>query len=691
MLKGIKNKIKQNKIGKLLMAGILSAVVTLTALPITVKADDPVFDPDITTGSITIHKYEYNGTNKGTGTGAEGDNVPTDATPLNGVTFKITKVATLDDYYKYDGIALPTTAPSVDSSKLEEDTDNQLEKVGEYRTGVTGVNGTDGEIEFSGLSLGIYLVQETDAPSQITGKENDFIVSIPMTNATGTGWLYDVHVYPKNSSAYGEVTLKKYGKVGDDAESELSGATFVLQRQVTLTDASGNSTTSWETVDIKDDAGTAITLTTADTTDATAGTTKGEITVKNLAPATYRFVETSAPSGYIMDGVTAYEFTVEKDSNGVISVDFGNTDTEGNKIKVTNYQPDLVKQVKNSAGTWANAADYSIGDTIPYLITLDIPSNVASLQTFTIKDELPQTGMKYVSGSLKIYDTFSNNTLSGDKTSDFTITQPSDANSTWQITLNKANNANIEKYAGAKLYIYYEAQLTDDAVNASTGNINTATLTYSHEIIPTQANDPQNPNVNLSTSTTTIFDQAVVYTFRITVTKVDGSDTSKKLANVKFDLYKQLTADTTTTPPVKGLPKGTYTKINDTRNSGNAYTTDSNGVISVNGLEAGTYYLVETETVADATGKRYNLLKNPIEISLTYSRTENADGTVSITTYPGDNQDGIFKQTVKNYTGFTLPATGGVGTVVFVFVGVSMMVAAVILFVISRKKNREEK
>lgn len=69
----------------------------------------PTIDFDVNkTGSITIHKYEYNGTDGVTGTGADNQTPPTGAEPLAGVTFKITKIAELNDYYGTDAKAFPT-------------------------------------------------------------------------------------------------------------------------------------------------------------------------------------------------------------------------------------------------------------------------------------------------------------------------------------------------------------------------------------------------------------------------------------------------------------------------------------------------------------------------------------------------------------------------------------------------------
>lgn len=211
---------------KKLLTGLLTLGMTLSMMTMTAFAAGPTtgttekmptIDFDVNkTGSITIHKYEYNGTDGVTGTGADNQTPPTGAEPLAGVTFKITKIAELDAYYGKDSGKLPSVeeAQRIAATKtdsVEKDTD------------------ADGVATFDNLSLGLYLVQETEAPAQITGKVGDFLVSVPMTNADEDDWLYDVHVYPKNKSTYGGVTLQKQGKIGSNPETTLTGVQFKLE------------------------------------------------------------------------------------------------------------------------------------------------------------------------------------------------------------------------------------------------------------------------------------------------------------------------------------------------------------------------------------------------------------------------------------------------------------------------------
>lgn len=66
--------------------------------------------------------------------------------------------------------------------------------------GTAGVMVTDeaGCASADGLAAGLYLVVETEVPVEVTSTTNPFFVSIPMTNAEGNGWNYDVTVYPKS-------------------------------------------------------------------------------------------------------------------------------------------------------------------------------------------------------------------------------------------------------------------------------------------------------------------------------------------------------------------------------------------------------------------------------------------------------------------------------------------------------------
>ena len=632
---------------KKLLTGLLTLAMTLSMMTMTAFAAEgsgtkmPTIDFDVNkTGSITIHKYEYNGEDGKTGTGEDKQTPPEGATALAGVTFKITKIAELET----------------------------------------------GETKFDNLTLGLYLVQETDAPAQITGKVGDFLVSVPMTNAAGDDWLYDVHVYPKNSSTYGEVTLQKKGQIGSTSPADLEGVQFKLE----VKNADG---TTWTQV-TKNNKG--VDIATNGTTDGILTTgSDGKITVKDLAPGDYRFVEVKVPenTGYIADLKTAYRFTVaEKDSPddgatykaGSILIDGEKVDTAQHPIEVINYKPAVEKEVQIKSGDWKNAsADYSVGDTIPYRVTVDVPANIADLKTFTLTDT--PTNQEYQTGTLKIYSdsSLATETLVGE----YTVTSE---NSGWKITFDPKKLSSV---AGEKIYISFKMTLKEGAIVGSTGNTNKINLDYSNKILPDGTPDPGTPE------TDKIENETTVYTFAIAVEKVDASN-GNALNGVTFDLYRKLRNDAAvggnvSENPVKGLT-GKFEKVKTNLTTGSNGT---DGAISVPGLAKGTYYLVETKTNAD-----YNLLKQPVEVKIeaTYTETKTTETKTDTTgktttkttvektlTNTGSSVDGVYKTVVKNSKGFTLPTTGGIGTFVFTFAGIAMMAAAVILLITSKKKKAE--
>ena len=87
-----------------------------------------------------------------------------------------------------------------------------------------------GKSEAKDLELGLYLVVETKVPEMVTSTCNPFFVSIPMTsvdgtNATdgGTRWIYDITIYPKNST--GIPTLEKTLRENKDDTGKHNGTT----------------------------------------------------------------------------------------------------------------------------------------------------------------------------------------------------------------------------------------------------------------------------------------------------------------------------------------------------------------------------------------------------------------------------------------------------------------------------------
>lgn len=653
---------------KKLLAGLLTGAMLLGSMSVSAFAADktPVIDTK-KTGSITIHKYTE-GTATGTAASGKEDasQVPAGAVPIKDVGFTIYKVqdaAKLADYYSTN----PESLPAVSEYCTGSGKNVQLKagvadnKVGdEVKTDVNGV------AEFKNLALGLYLVVETTSPAIVTGPCDPFLISVPMTT-DGDDWLYNVHVYPKNSTAVGGLSLVKTGKAG----AALKGVTFVLQKKNgdSWTDITKKSTA------LGDNTGTVLNLVTNEA---------GKISVEDLSSGTYRFIETSVGAdnkGYIMDGAATYEFKVE--GNDVTYA--GNTGTNIT-IPVTNDKPDMTKEVKNGS-EWKHDADYSVGDKVPYRITVSVPANIAKLKKFALTDT--PTNLKDDVTSVKVTD------KTGKTTIPATATATADGNG---FIIDFAP-ADLTTYAGQNIIVTYNAELLSTAVTTTAGNPNTATLEYSNKILP-DTDDESNPNKPGEPKTDKITDTAVVYTFQIQIEKKAEKADGTPLADVEFDLYKAVdagTAGVATADEVKkaGLDSSkAWKKINET-----SLKTNTEGKVSQSGLKNGEYYLVETKT-----NETYNLLKAPVKVTLNiaYTTTTKAEHNIDETgkttlvkhevektefKNAGVASDGIQIQTVINKKGFTLPLTGGMGTVLFSVIGLALVLAGVVVITASRKKT----
>ena len=687
---------------KRFLTGLLSAALALSlcAMPAMAADNGETITSTINTaqkGSLTINKYE-------------GDKQDPEKL-LDGVTFTAYKVADIvqsteagttdvkmqpvealtkiksdiqiTSETKYDDIK-----DTVDAA-LAEDANPKLTA---FATATTGDNGITGQAVFSEMPVGVYLIVETGAPSQIVNKTANFLVSIPMAKEDGTGWNYDIVANPKNAAVYGGISLKKYGKNynpdGSSTEAPLGGAKFYLQRK------EGNE---WVTV-------TAPTVSNGNgTVDAETGllTTNndGMINITDLAPGTYRFIEHSAPQGYIMDGQAAYEFTINNDQTVTISDAY--KDTLANTIKVVNEKPNMEKQVKTGVDAenkdvYGKATDASVGDVVTWKVTAAVPSNVNKLAKYILTDNM-SNALTWESETEANLTIETNPNVKLEKGTDYTLTVPADGTEggTWTIEFTTAGKEKLAANKVTSISVTFNTTLNKNATVNNTGNLNDAGLTYSNGFKSDDAKYPEQPEPKDEV----IKNQASVYTFGMKVEKVDGKNSSIKLQGAEFDLYLYNGSETN---PTEAELKNNGVKVGN-------YTTDENGKIHVSGLKNGTYYLVETKAPTYSVTENgetktysYNLLKEPVKVvvavqyEVTTTTTITTDENGNVTTNKivsekyvgGEDDSGNYKVIIKNNKGFNLPTTGGFGTLLFSGIGVLLVVAGVGVLLSLKKKNR---
>lgn len=708
---------------KRLFTAALSAVLALSLCAMPAMAEDgsttTAGTPKTSTstidigqkGSITIYKRALDGTVSGTA--GDGETMTAPGTALKDTGFTLYQVMNTEALLAYynglsTGAEPEITVESCFKDKTSYTKENLKDTIHLARE-EEFTNEAEGKVVFNELPVGLYLVIETTSPAAVTQKVEPFLVSIPMTrigadasemvNKNQESWLYDVTVYPKNSIAKGNVTLEKKGVTGANAES-LEGVTFELYKK---NDRNNDSTQLGYTK-----------------TETLSTGPNGTITFANLTKGSYYLKETGYTSGndkgYILNTDGKFAFDVDDKGHVVASTDdtltgkvedgsfvISEDKTAPVQLTVYNYRPDIEKTVTKRNNDKAHQADYGVGDAVPYTLTIDVPKNITSLRTFKVTDTTVASQLVQKEDSVKV-----SGTGAIERTA-YEVTVKEDANKNSVMTV-AFKPGELAAVAGGKITITYTATVQATAAVAGNGNVNTAKIIYSRKTgTETEGKDPYE-----------ITDKGVVYTFDLNIHKTGegGAEGKKNLKGVTFDLYKKVENYELDAGKVATTIKGTKyddsnlcadaVKLGLTTNSTEKWIkikvdtlqTDADGNASVKGLPSGTYKLVETKTVDG-----YNLLSKPVDakLNLAYSEAwttttkydEKGNQTKSTITTPtytrGEEKvtDPSAEIEIVNRAGFTLPVTGGFGTLLFSGIGVLLVLAGVgVLFSLKKKSNR---
>lgn len=205
-------------------------------------ANDPIAPAK---GNLTIHKYILTDTPAGpSGTGQANDvnDVPKDAILVEGVEFTVYPIgaAVIED----DSEDAPTIIPggtgwsySLNTAKTQVTATNGSESyVYSLGTGIAIKTGDDGTATWEELTKGYYLVVESNNSEAVEVGSDPAkkvtidvpmvptVVAVPMTDPEGTGWIKDVHLFPKNEGieAEKEVEQEDGVSIGDTLNFAIS-------------------------------------------------------------------------------------------------------------------------------------------------------------------------------------------------------------------------------------------------------------------------------------------------------------------------------------------------------------------------------------------------------------------------------------------------------------------------------------
>lgn len=351
-----------------------------------------------------------------------------------------------------------------------------------------------------------------------------------------------------------------------------------------------------------------------------------------------------------------------------------------------------------------------VGDTVTFTLTSKVP-DMSDYQDegdtfyFAFHDTLTK-GLEFVEGSVSVtIGTVSNDALK----SSYQVTEPAQENGNkLDIVfkqLNKVSNISV----GDIITVTYKAKITEDAVSGSGSIVGNA----ENDVYLEYSNDPTTDTKGESTH-----DKSKVYTYDITVDKYelvkDAEDSDHD--GSKEDMIEQGLAGATfvlsTSKTLEGTGPNTYTNAIAIKTAGNntykvdptgstyEFTTVANADITIEGLEAGTYYLHEIEAPSG-----YNKLKAPIKVEVIVDPVKanerfdddepNKYDEVSFTnplyvvngTANATANDATIK--VENKKGIELPETGSIGTIGLTALGVVVVVAGLFAFP-RKKKNRQD-
>lgn len=318
-----------------------------------------------------------------------------------------------------------------------------------------------------------------------------------------------------------------------------------------------------------------------------------------------------------------------------------------------NKEPEIEKTVDDADGT------VEVGQVLNFTIKGEVPSTTGySVYDYVVSDSMTK-GLTF-NNDVKV-------TLGGVDITDSAKVKANAAGDGFSATIDVKD---YQTQIGAEIVITYSATVNENAI---TRNIETnkATLEYS--------SDPTNKNTTKTTE-----EKVDLYSFNIDIDKYKSDDTSVKLAGAKFVLKK--TVDGATKYYKYDETTKTVSWV-DTKEDATEVVTSDTGAAAFNGIEAGTYALEETEAPAG-----YNPLSADIAVVITVDETE--DGATKTATVDGatkalDANKLSLTASVANSTGAILPETGGIGTMIFVVIGMFAVLGAGIFLVTNKRMSKE--
>ena len=459
--------------------------------------------------------------------------------------------------------------------------------------------------------------------------------------------------FPKGSLTNSDGSAKTLDQLSQELGSTVTGLDGVTFTYYKIDEATYDSYKNGSIPAAPGSGGTALPVT------SNGGSTTWEhITEKdsngNPIPSYYVVYETGQPdtvsAGVAVPFVIAFPMA---NPNGTGYLDTVNIYPKN----ITSDIPTIAKSVDTLKGTQGN---YNIGQEFSYHLKSTIPTNIDAYESFVITDQL-NAALTFKSATVSV------NGITLVSGTDYTLTpEGNTAGANISLTLTQSGLTKLKENvgtsptaatdlanvttAGGFLDVEIKAMINDSAT-MGTEISNTFTLKY------------DNTTNNTADSKTLTSNEVNVHTGGQIFTKIAGDSSTTGLPGAQFTIQAG-TGNLQWTPELaaankdalnagKFMVNGKPSTTADPAPTGDVILlSDQDGKFEIKGLAYGEYSL--TETVAPAG---YVKLKDTIAF------------TVNATSYT-ENQN------VVNNVNPSIPNTGGIGSVIFIIVGLLLMVMA---------------
>ena len=386
--------------------------------------------------------------------------------------------------------------------------------------------------------------------------------------------------------------------------------------------------------------------------------TDGKTTVSTLPIGLYLVVEKDAPSQVVRPSdpfiVSIPILETEEDGTqtwnyDVVAQPKNETDDNPPPVEktVTGYEEDKISATLNQILEFKLSADIkqNFGELthLKFVDTMSKGLSMAKQDGTVIEDLATVAANDVVVKGIKNDGTDVVDTI----TTGFTVTAVAstddEGNAITVLTIKFTDPDQIKKDY-KHIDITYKAKLNENAVVMDKENSNDVRFEYGREENATQ-------------------DGVDIYTYGYTLAK--KNEKKEALAGAEFQIFKTAEDAKAGTNPIKFLDAKTGGQEVST-----AISAKDTGIVGFYGLAAGEYWIAETKA-PEVDGVQYNLLKEPIKITVSKDSGKNT----------GDLE-------VINTTGFTLPQTGGTGTIIFTVGGIAIMLGAALLLIRANRKSK---